>query len=349
MKKIITRFLCVALVLTFVSACGGAGGGAAADYDGIGGTLVLYSSMTDNDLDNLVAGFGERYPNVNIEIVNGSAGELTARIAAEAANPQADLMWGGLNNADGDIHSEIFEHWLTEFESDLPETYRSPNGFYSMTHLSTIVLCVNTDLEAELGMNITGYADLLDPRLYGRIVIPDPNSSSSAWNNLSNILTVFGQESEEAWDYIDQFLANGVVVTSSSSVAFRGVADGEYVVGLTYEDGASTLLKAGSTNIRMVYPEEGASAFAFGAAVVRGANNPDAAQAMVSWLMSPEGQTYMGNALGTLRFTNPNANYESPYLPYDHEINWVTRDILWLTENRQQILDRWNEIFMRHN
>lgn len=345
MKKVFVTLLCVALGLTLLTACGNDDAGG----DGIGGTLVLYSSMTDNDLDNLVAGFTARYPNVTIEIVSGSAGELTARIAAEADNPQGDLMWGGLNIADGDMHSEIFEHWLSDYEYQIPDSYRSPNGFYSMTHLSTIVLCVNTELEAELGMNITGYADLLDPRLHGRIVIPDPNSSSSAWNNLSNILTVFGQESEEAWEYIDEFLANGVVVTSSSSVAFRGVADGEYVVGLTYEDGAATLLKAGATNIRMVYPEEGASAFAFGAAVIRGANNPDAAKAMINWLMSPEGQTYMGNALGTLRFTNPNADYVSPYLPYEDEIIWVTRDIQWLTENRPAILDRWNEIFMRHN
>lgn len=349
MKRVISTLLCAALLLTVATACGNGAAATGGGDGGIGGTLVLYSSMTDNDLDNLVAGFAAVHPNVNIEIVNGSAGELTARIRAEAANPQADVMWGGLNIADGDMHSDIFEHWLTEFEGQLPESYRSPNGFYSMTHLSTIVLCVNTELEAELGMNITGYADLLDPRLFGRIVMPDPNSSSSAWNNLSNILTVFGQESEEAWEYIDEFLANGVVITSSSSVAFRGVADGEYVVGLTYEDGAATLLKAGATNIRMVYPEEGASAFAFGAAVVRGARNPEAAQALVNWLMSPEGQTYMGNALGTLRFTNPNAEYVSPYLPYDHEIYWVSRDIPWLTENRPAILERWNEIFMRHN
>ena len=53
--------------------------------------LVLYSSMTDNDLNNLVRLFGEKYPNITVEIVNGSAGELTSRINAEKNRPQGVL------------------------------------------------------------------------------------------------------------------------------------------------------------------------------------------------------------------------------------------------------------------
>lgn len=37
-------------------------------------SLVLYSSMTENDIDNLIKEFNAVYPNVNIEVVNGSAG-----------------------------------------------------------------------------------------------------------------------------------------------------------------------------------------------------------------------------------------------------------------------------------
>ena len=58
--------------------------------------------------------------------------------------------------------------------------YRSNNGFYNFDHLSTIVFCVNTDLEKELGLTIKGYKDLLNPVLKGRIVLSDPNSSSAA-------------------------------------------------------------------------------------------------------------------------------------------------------------------------
>ena len=49
--------------------------------------------MTDNDIDNLIEAFNEVYPNVEVEVVNGSAGELAARIRAEKDNPQGDLQW----------------------------------------------------------------------------------------------------------------------------------------------------------------------------------------------------------------------------------------------------------------
>lgn len=336
MKKLLTLLLVLAMSLGLV-------GGALAEE--ISGNLVLYSSMTENDLNNLIDGFTELYPDVEIEVVNGSGGELTARITAEKENPQGDVMWGALSNSDGDTYSDIFLHWLSDYEDEVMDDYKSLNGFYSLDHLSTIVFCINKELEAELGLDIRTYEDLMDPKLQGLIVMPDPNSSSSGWNNLSNIFAAYGNDSDEAWAIVEGLMKNKMVIPTSSSVAFKSVADGEYVVGLTYEDGASTLLKAGSDAIRMQYPENGASAFAFGCAVIKGAPNEAAAKAMVNYLMSADGQSDLGTRLGTLRFTNKNAVYETPYLPASEEIKWVTRDIDWLTENKATILERWNQIY----
>ena len=321
----------------------------AAGPEGIGGSPVLFSSMTENDLDNLIELFNEKYPDCYVEVVNGSAGELTARIAAEAENPQGDLMWGGLSNSDGDMYTDIFEHWLSDYEDEVIEDYKSNNGFYSLDHLSTCVFCVNTELEAELGIEINSYEDLLNPALNGKIVFSDPNSSSAAWNNVCNIMSVFGNDSDEAWEYITNLMNNGLVISTSSSVCFKSVETGEYVVGITYEDGASTLLKSGADNIRMVYPEEGTSASAFGCAVIKGAPHEAAAKAMVNFLMSEDGQNALGEALGTLRMTNSKANFESPYLPKTEDVTWVTRDVDWLIENKEQVLEHWNQIYTEVN
>ena len=37
----------------------------------------------------------EKYPNVKVEVVAAGTGELCNRIAAESANPIADVLWGG--------------------------------------------------------------------------------------------------------------------------------------------------------------------------------------------------------------------------------------------------------------
>ena len=225
MKKIIALalVLCMVFAITAVTA--------SAEGD-IGDTLVLYSTMTEKDLDALISGFNEVYPDVEIEVVSGTIGETTSRIAAEADNPQGDVTWGGLADSDGMQYAELFEEWVSDESANAIEGYSTPNGIYSMDHLSTVVFAINTELEAELGLNIQSYADLLDPKLEGKIIFSNPNSSSAAWNNLCNIMSVFGNDSEESWAYIEQLMKN-LVISDSSSNCFKLVEQGEYVVGLT--------------------------------------------------------------------------------------------------------------------
>ena len=57
-----------------------------------------------HDADPLNAGvnlFMEKYPNVKVEVVAAGTGELCNRIAAESANPIADVLW-----------AEVLTHWL---------------------------------------------------------------------------------------------------------------------------------------------------------------------------------------------------------------------------------------------
>lgn len=334
MKKLVALLLASVMMLAAFSALAE-----------IKGPLVLYSSMTDNDIENLIEVFNEKYPDVEVEQVTGSAGELQARTRAEANNPQGDVHWGGLSPSDGSKNDDIYELYTTPYEEDLPADYRSHNGRYNQDHLSTVCFCVNVKLEKELGLEIRTYEDLLNPALKGRIVLSDPNSSSAAWNNVCNIFAVYGYDSDAAWAIMRGLLENGMVISTSSSVCFKAVDSGEYVVGLTYEDGADTLIKAGSQNIRIQYPENGASGTTMGCAVIKGCPHPEAAKAMVDFLMSPEGQEALATRLETLRFTNPKAHYEIKYLPPDDTINWVTRDTAWLVEHKKEMLEKWNTLY----
>lgn len=321
---------------------------APAEPEDLSGDLVLYSSMTEGDLDALIACFNEVYPDINIEVVNGSAGELVTRLQGEAANPVGDLVWGGMANSDGDKNADVFEAWVSEHDAENAEGFRSTNGLYSMDHLSTVVFCVNEELEKELGITIESYEDLLNPALKGKIIFSDPNSSSAAWNNVSNIMSVFGNDSDEAWKYIEQLMPN-LVIAGSSSACFKSVQQGEYVVGMTYEDGAVTLIKDGAENIRLQYPSNGTSATVFGMGLVKNGPNPENAKAMINFVCSAEGQTALAAYQeGTLRYTN--AGYTVPdnaWLPASDEIKWVDRDVDYLTKNKDAILEHWNDLFAK--
>ena len=354
-KKILALVLALVMALS-LAACGnsntpatsGSASGSGDEPAALSGDLVLYCTMTENDISALLDCFAEVYPDINVEVVNGSAGELVTRLQGEASNPVGDLVWGGMADSDGMKIADVFESWVSAHDAENANGWTSPNGLYSMDHLSTVCFCVNTELEAELGLNIQSYEDLLDPKLEGKIIFSDPNSSSAAWNNVSNIMSVYGNDSEEAWTYIEGLMKN-LVIAGSSSACFKSVQQGEYVVGLTYEDGASTLLKDGATNIKMVYPSEGSSAFAFAAAIVKNAPHMDAAKAMIEWLQSAEGQSYRANYVGTVRFTNENVVVEQSWLPESDTIHWVTRDIDWLIDNKTAMLDKWSELYSQYN
>ena len=360
MKKFLALLLALSLTLALV-ACGGGSEPAPAPSEDpapsqevpseepapqLSGEVQLYSSMTEADLDALITCFNEKYPDIEVVVTNGSAGELTTRIDGEKGNPQGDLVWGGMADSDGDAYAEIFEAWVSEYDAENMPGYTTPNGLYSMDHLSTVVFIVNEDLEKELGLNIQSYEDLLDPALKGKIATADPNSSSSAWNNLSNIFAVYGNDTPETWDYIEKLMPNLVVLSSSSGV-FKNTQAGEYVVGLTYEDGAVGLIRDGATNVRLQYPTNGTSASAFGCALVKGGPNPENAKAMIDFICSAEGQTALAAyQQGSLRYTN--ANYETPadaWLTPASEIKWVVRDVPYLTENKPAILEHWNTLW----
>ena len=89
MKRLFATLLALTMALS-LAACGGSKGTTPAEDTSdtqepaaeeptdkeLSGDLVLYSSMTESDLDALITCFNEKYPDINVEVVNGSAGEL---------------------------------------------------------------------------------------------------------------------------------------------------------------------------------------------------------------------------------------------------------------------------------
>ena len=75
MKKVLALIL--ALCMAFALAVPAY----AADDEEVSGPLVLYSSMTEFDLEALETCFNEVYPDVEIEVVSGSVGEYAEAVA----------------------------------------------------------------------------------------------------------------------------------------------------------------------------------------------------------------------------------------------------------------------------
>ena len=331
------KFLCILLSLAMVMAVT-----AAFADDNI---LVIYSPNSDTEVDNMIPAF-EAATGIQVELLSMGTGECVTRIESEKDNPQADVMWGGMNYGVYVQHPDLWADYTSPNEELIDEGYRQKDiKAYSNSNLSgSGALIVNKTLAAELGIEIKGYADLLNPVLKGKIASGDPTKSSSAWAELTNMLLVMGDEpyDEKAWEYVAQFVAqlDGIQLDSSSAI-YKGVADGEYVVGVSYEDPCIKMLADGA-DVYVVYPEEGTVWLPAATAIVKGAPHEANAQAFIDFQLSIEGQSIYANL--TTRAVNSTLPLGNEFMKPFSEINVVYEDIPYCAEHKTEWQARYAEI-----
>lgn len=354
MKKLISTLL-VPLVMISLTGCGsGTSSGASGSTSQVGGDLVIYSPNSDA-LIEVAETFGEKY-GINVQIVSAGTGECLERISAEKDNPQGDIMYGGMNyaNSFNEDYVPLFEEYTAKGDELLPEAYQNYNGITTHYCLDgSAALLVNIDEYKKLGLNIDdfkSYEDLLDPALKGKIAMGDPANSSSAWAELTNMLLVKGDEpySESSWAWVEKFIdnLNGIMLSSSSAI-YKGVVEGEYVVGVSYEDPCVSLLVDGADNVKLVYPEEGAVWLPAGVAVIKNAPNMDNAKLFVDWLISEEGQKEIAKT--TARPVNPDISNTAEQMTPFKDINVVYEDVELCGTNKKSWQARWTDLFNAAN
>lgn len=345
MKKMLAILLALVLAMGCLAACGTSDSGQNQGGDSgseASGELNIYTTVSDLQYNAIVGAFQEKYPNIKINYTQAGAGDCKSRIKAEVDNPQGDVMFGGLVYADTLSMAEYFEEYVSANDANLPEEFRNTTGVLTYHDTQIPCLWVNDELEAAAGVTITSYADLLNPALSGQIISADPTASSSAWNQLQCILTDFGGwESQEAWDYIKALLANNMVVQDSSSAVYKGVYNGEYAVGLTYEPACIQMLSEGAEGVHMVYPTEGVTSIGFGSAIIKGAKNLENAKLFMDFLTSDECQTIY-NECGA-RQANSNLKVENEWMVDLSTITYNVADTEALAQNRETIQDMWRD------
>lgn len=338
----------LSLVTVFALYAGG-GKESAAPAGKLGGKLVVYSPNSDGELEGLLYYWAEKN-GVTVELQSMGTGEVLSKLTAEKNNPQADVQFGGMNLGVWSNNRDLYYAYTAKGDELLPEGYQNKTGFFTNYLLSGSNLLVNTDLEAQLGLKITGYADLLNPVLKGRIAMGDPTSSSSAFAQLTNMLVVMGDgsyEDDAAWDYVDKLFANldGKILGSSSAV-YRNTQAGEYVVALTYEDPSVALVTDGATNVRVVYPKEGAVWLPAASAIIKGAPNLENAKAFLDFLISEEGQRQVAGLTNRpVNISIPNTN---PHMIPFSEINLAFDDIEYTAANRSALQQRARAIIQKY-
>lgn len=156
------------------------------------------------------------------------------------------------------------------------------------------VLAVNTTLVTEADMPAT-WADLADPKWKDKLAYAGADKSGSALIQMLQIIHVADTD-EAGWALFETMFKN-FIVTGSSGAVPRGVAGGEYAVGLVLEDGAQKYIDGGAP-VKIVYPKEGVALSADAMTLIKGGPNPEGAKALMDYITSAEGQALIVGQFG---------------------------------------------------
>jgi len=256
--------------------------------------VVVYTSASATEYELIVNLFKEKYPDITVEIVSGGSGEMAARINAEKNSPYGDIMMGGGVTTYNGI-ADLLERYETVNKADLFPEFVSEDGLYTPCYINVNSIIINKTLIAETGVTVDSWESLTDERLKGNISYASPADSSSAMEQMINMLTAMSATGEpmDGWEFVQKYLINlDGKVAAGSSAAYKNVVSGEYAVGLTNEDKVISYMKDGA-DVTVAYPKEGITLRTSNIAIIKDGKNLLNARLFVDFVTSKECQIAM--------------------------------------------------------
>ena len=154
MKKLLAWVMVLAMAMCVCSF-------AAAEDD----VLVIYSARNER-LNNIVIPAFEAKTGIKVEMITGSSGEVLQRVKSEVETGKVtvDIHWA----ADETMlaaNRDLFEVYVSsENDAMIPLFQNDGTNCFNAAYAEPNVMIVNTQVLSELGIEVNGYADLLQPQ-----------------------------------------------------------------------------------------------------------------------------------------------------------------------------------------
>jgi iron(III) transport system substrate-binding protein len=248
--------------------------------------LVLYSPHGRDLLALLETEYERLHPEIDVRWLDMGSQEVYDRIRSEAANPQADVWFGGPDTifargaADG-----LLQSYRPAWADAVPSSSRNPEDLYFGLYEAVPVLVYNSAAVEESAAP-RDWDDLLDQRWQGKLIIRDPLASGT-------MRTAFGL-----------VIARSVAATGDTAEGFAWLRDldsqtKEYVVNpallfekLTRQEGLVSIweltdllfLQQRGAPLDYSFPVSGTPVIDDSIGLVAGAKHPAEAQAFIDWV-----------------------------------------------------------------
>lgn len=298
------------------------------------GKLVYYTANLAEVERKVIEAFNERFPEIEVEMVRASGGQLITRITTEMA--AGKLIADVINHSDRGL--------IKDLEDSLMD-YAPPNAD---DYLETALVAPNIWPPATLGWAIAynpaivqdlpkSWGELLEPQYKGKkigtVIAP---SGGTTWTRAMFERKVLGE------DYWKKFAAQDPVLYVSNAPLSDSIIRGEVSMGpLLYN--IAFLKKSEGAPINATFPPEGVPIIPFAAGIPKTAQHPNAAKLFLNWCLSEEGQAFMIEELGQLTSLKEPPAYPEGWDPKTVKV-WLP-DFEEFEKLREPWTQEWNETF----
>ena len=313
--------------------------------------VVVYTSLENEEVVEYLKLAKKDLPDIDIQAIRLSTGELGARMLAEKDNPQADCIWGwAVTNTSEFVPKGMLLPYKPKGWEKIPNNFKDPNGHWTAIDLYAAAFVANTKVMEKDNLPMPkGWSDLLNPAYKGKLIMPNPASSGTGFLQVASLLVMLDPdyknkpvEKNKAWDFLKKLDTNMGQYIKSGSKPAKLTAAGEYAIGCSFAFVYSSLKKKGFPVV-MVLPEEGAGFELEVNSLLKGAKHEKTAKKFLDWAISKNAMTdYAKFKLGVAYPGIPGPKS----LPSLDTIKLAPMDFPWQSKNRAKILEVWSELFL---
>ena len=278
-----------AAILALSVALAGCGGGdkkAEKKATGTKGELMVYTSIYPDIIDNMCKpNVAKAFPEMKVNWFQGGTEKVVTKITGEikAKKIGADV----LMVADPSYYLKLDDQKLllpykSKEEKNLINDKDAEGAWYAVRVCNMIIAYNGDKLKAEDAPK--NWTDLTDPKWKGKIAMPNPMLSGTAYVAVGALADKYG------WEYFDKLKANGLRVEEGNSAIQNKLLTGEYAAAMILEENILKLANVKKEPLKVIYPKDGVVQVPSPIAIFNTTKNPEGAKALVDWWLSKEGQ-----------------------------------------------------------
>lgn len=311
-------------------------------------TITVYTAYEEDEAAAFLAEAKKALPDIDINMLRLSNGDLVARVIAEQANPQHDALWGvAVTSLFNPNIIKTLDPYKPANIDVVPAQFRDKEDRWFAVTGYMATFCVNNERLKAKGLKMpTSWADLTDPSFKGEVVMPNPASSGTGYIQIDSLIQRLGEE--KGWAFLDLLDKNVAQYIKSGSKPCNVASMGEYTVGASFELRAIKNIAEGYP-ITMVIPSEGAGNELEGNALIASSKHKEATRKFLDWTVSKQAadEYYKWKAIVTIPGGKMPESFRAAGLPEDVSKVLFPVNFKAAADERSQIIEKWQKKYER--